>query len=131
MKGILLFALLLLAGCAGTEPTLTIKIDSKPRGAYVFVKNKTRGGRFGLEPLRGEMGVIPEWDPVNMDGKTPFTVTWPLPLSDFRITPLVFKAVPMHEMNALFTKVEVCDPNTAQAKGKNRSCVIFFDLTKP
>lgn len=130
MKGILLLSVLLLAGCA-TEPTLTIKIDSRPRDAYVFVKNKTRGGRLGLEPLRGEMGVIPEWDPVNMDGRMPFTVTWPLPLSDEFDTPLTFKCVPMNETNTLFSKVEVCDPNTAQAKGNNRTCIIFFDLTKP
>jgi hypothetical protein len=117
---------LLLAGCASTEPTLTIKIDSKPRDAYVFVKNKTRGGRFGLEPLRGEMGVIPEWDPVNMDGKMPFTLTWPLPLPDYHVTPLVFKCVPINETNTLFSKVEVCDSTTPlQPEGRTGRASFF------
>src|SRR5215472_7599756 len=60
--------LALATGCASTEPTLTIKVDSKPRGVEVFVKNKTRG-RLGLPML------VPEWDPV---GTTPFTLEWPL-----------------------------------------------------
>ena len=130
MKAILMLPLLLLAGCASTEPTLTIKIDSKPRDVYVFVKNKTRGGRLGLEQPRGEMGMVPEWDPVNMDGKMPITLKWPLPLSDEFFMPLTFKAVPIYQTNTLFPKVVVCDPD-AQAKGKNRTCMIFFDLTKP
>jgi hypothetical protein len=130
MKAILMLPLLLLAGCASTEPTLTIKIDSKPRDVYVYVKNKTRGGRLGLEQPRGEMGVVPEWDPVNMNGQMPITLKWPLPLSDEFFMPLTFKAVPIYQTNTLFPKVVVCDPD-AQAKGKNRTCMIFFDLTKP
>jgi hypothetical protein len=129
MKNILLFSLLVLAGCASTEPTLTIKVDSKPRGVPVFVKNKTRVGRLGLVPARGEMGLIPEWDPV---GTTPFILTWPLPSSDdTEVTPLTFEARPSDKANGLYPKREVCDPDATHPKGKNSTCVIFFDLTKP
>src|SRR5436309_16122962 len=121
----LLFSLLLLAGCA-TEPALTIKFDSNPQGAWVYVKNKTRGGRLGLEPLRGEMGVIPEWDPI---GTTPFKRSWTLPISDPEVSPLTFKALLPDGTKGPYTKYEVCDPNLARRKGKNSTCVIFFDLT--
>ena len=130
MKGIFLLSALLLAGCASTEPALTIKFDSKPRDAYVFVKNNTR-----VKEGWDWRGKVPEWDPVNSDGKMPFTVNWPPPIpndpDEDHVIPLVFKCVPMNETNTLFTKIEVCDPNTAQTKGYYRTCVIFFDLTKP
>jgi hypothetical protein len=130
MKNTLLLSLLLLAGCASSEPTLTIKVDSKPRGVTVFVKNKTRVGRFGLTPTRGEMGLIPEWDPV---GTTPFKLTWPLPVSesDSQVIPLVFEARPPDNTSGLHTQREICHPNIAHPNGKNGTWVIFFDLTKP
>ena len=129
MKWSLLLSLLLCAGCASTDPMLTIKVDSNPRGVPVFVKNKTRTGRLGLAPARGEMGLIPEWDPV---GTTPLTLQLPLPApDDTQVTPLVFEARPPEKANGLFTKQGVCDSNAIHQKGKNSTCVIFFDLTKP
>ena len=128
MKNGLLFSLLLVAGCASTEPMLTIKFDSKPRGVTVFVKNKTRVGRLGLMPARGEMGLIPEWDPV---GTTPFTLEWPLAnLSDYHENPIVFEARPTAKSNGLYTKREACDSSATNSNG-NSTCVIFFDLTRP
>ena len=128
MKNALFFSLVLVAGCASTDPTLTIKFDSKPRGATVFVRNKTRAGRLGLMPARGEMGLIPDWDPV---GNTPFTVEWPLAhLSDSHENPIVFEARPPDKSNGLYTKREACDVTATNSNG-NCTCIIFFDLTKP
>jgi hypothetical protein len=123
-----LLSLLFVVGCASTDPTLTIKFDSNPRGAPVFVKNKTRVGRLGIMPARGEMGLIPEWDPV---GTTPFTLEWPLAhLSDYHENPIVFEARPPEKSNGLYTKREACDSSATNSNG-NSTCKIFFDLTKP
>lgn len=124
MKSAGWFSFLLLAGCA-TEPVVHIKFDSRPRGAHVYVQNETQTGPFGLFPARGEMGVIPEWDPV---GDTPCDWTFSNP---DMMPKTVFKAELSKPGKQIQEKRVSVDPNAVPLNGRGTNYFILFDFTGP
>jgi hypothetical protein len=130
MKNSLFVGLVLLAaGCAA--PTRTIKFDSDPQGAHVFM---TMGANEDMAKNgRDYLGVTPfTWTTeVNGDGSFK-TDRSAIPFySSFVQSVVVFTAEPPSGATNLYTKREVFHGNADYQKGNNAPQGVFFDLTKP
>jgi len=120
-----------LAGCKTLPPTRTIKLDSDPPGARVFV---TRGRDQGDAKSGGRnyVGTTPcQWTvEVNKDG----TFKKPdegIPFySDFVQSVVMFTAEPPSGATNLFTQREVFHNAAEFQPGNNAPDGVFFDMHK-
>jgi hypothetical protein len=121
----------LLVGCAA--PTKTIKFDSEPRGARVFLvyganENIAEGAKG-----RNFLGVTPfEWT-TEIEGNGTFKVkATEIPIySEFVQSVIVFVADPPSGATNLYPQREVFHTDASFQRGTPAPDGMFFDLTKP
>jgi len=119
----------LLAGCA--TPTRTIKFDSDPEGARIFL---TMGADENMaKGARNYLGTTPfTWTTkVNGDGTFKLEHTGIPVFSSFIQPVAVFTAEPASGQTNLFSKREVYHGNATFQGGNKAPEGMFFDLTKP
>jgi hypothetical protein len=126
----LLFTILLV-GCA--IPTKTIKFDSEPRGARVFVAygpneksaEQAKGKNFlGLTPFEWTTQIVGDGTFLARSTSIPF-------YSDYVQSVVVFTAEPPVGASNLFPRAQIFHTNANFQKGTPVPDGIFFDLTKP
>jgi hypothetical protein len=122
-------AAIVLAGCAA--PMKTVKFDSQPQGAHVFMTIATH--EADAKKARNYLGVTPfQWTTkVERDG-TFILQSADIPIySEFASKAIVFTAEPPSSGTNLFTKREVYRTDAKFQTGDKVPTGIFFDLTKP
>jgi hypothetical protein len=129
MKKFLFAALLLVAGCA--TPMRTIKFDSDPPGAHVFVTTGANKGEASKEG-RNYLGTTPfSWTTeVNGDGSFKMADNGIPFYNNFVRSVVVFTAEPPGAATNLFTRHETFKASSDYQKGAAPDGV-FFDMTRP
>jgi hypothetical protein len=129
MKGLLLFAVFLIAGCAA--PTKLIKFDSDPPGARVFIgtgdnEDIAKGGRnyIGQTPCQWTTEIEGDGTFKRHGAGIPF-------YSDFVQSVVVVTFEPPSTETNLFAHHDVFHLHTAFQPGTKVPDGIFFDMHKP